>query len=88
VTSGAVTGVVDRLVDQGVALRQSDAADRRRVVISARLEGFEGRENVYAGIGAAFRDLYDGYTADELRFLARHLERAVAITIAETAALA
>ncbi|GAB3398235.1 MarR family transcriptional regulator [Humibacter soli] len=87
VTSGAVTGIVDRLCALGVATRESDPADRRRIVVTAVPEGLTGRENVYAGIGRAFQGLYAEYTVDELRFLARHLERAVEITTEQTAIL-
>ncbi len=88
VTSGAVTGVVDRLSAAGVVRREHDTADRRRVVISVVPEGFVGREDVYAGIGQAFLRLYEGYTLDELRFLADHVARAVEITIEQTAIIA
>ncbi|KXP00020.1 MarR family winged helix-turn-helix transcriptional regulator [Tsukamurella pseudospumae] len=33
-TSGAVTGLVDRLVRRGFALREPDSQDRRRIVVS------------------------------------------------------
>lgn len=88
VTSGAVTGVVDRLSAAGLARREHDASDRRRVLISVVPEGFTGREDVYAGMGQAFQRLYGSYTLEELRFLARHLERAVEITTEQTAIIA
>ena len=88
VTSGAVTGVVDRLAAAGVARREVDSADRRRVLVSVVPEGFHGRDDVYAGIGAAFQRLYEGYTLEELRFLARHLERAIEITTQQTSYVA
>lgn len=88
ITSGAVTGVADRLAAAGLARRESDPADRRRVLITVIPEGLDGRENVYAGIGAAFQHLYDGYSLSELRFLARHLERSIEITTEQTAIIA
>lgn len=88
VTSGAVTGVVDRLSAAGLVRREHDPSDRRRVVVSVLPEGLAEREDVYAGIGQAFQELYAGYTLDELRFLARHLERAVEITTEQTAIVA
>jgi DNA-binding MarR family transcriptional regulator len=88
VTSGAVTGVVDRLVAAGVATREADPADRRRIRVAADPGGLAGRENVYAAIGAAFESLYAEYSLEQLRFLAAHLERSIAITREHTARLA
>jgi DNA-binding MarR family transcriptional regulator len=79
-TTGAITGVIDRLERRGIARRREDPSDRRRVVVEADLEKLASAENVYLGIAAAFERLYDGYTIDELRFLAAHVERAIEIT--------
>ena len=59
ITSGAVTGVADRLSAAGLARREHDSSDRRRVVVSAVPEGFADRVDVYAGIGQAFQHLYE-----------------------------
>jgi DNA-binding MarR family transcriptional regulator len=80
VTSGAVTGVVDRLIKQRMAMRSEDPVDRRRVVIEADVASLSAGENVYMPMGEAFAELYSEYTTEQLRFLARHLERSVAIT--------
>ena len=84
VTSGAVTGVVDRLVARGVARREPDPDDRRKVIVTAELGGFGEGENAYASIGAAFEALYADYTDAELEFLARHLASSIAITAEQT----
>src|SRR5262245_13646846 len=57
-TSGAVTGVVDRLVRRGFARRTQDEHDRRRVVIEADLATLASGENVYRSIGEAFAALH------------------------------
>ncbi len=88
VTSGAVTGVIERLSREGVARREIDPLDRRRAVVTVDLDGLADRENVYLSIGRAFEELYSGYTLDELAFLERHLRASVEITRAETEALA
>lgn len=87
VTSGAVTGVVDRLVRHGLARRGADPTDRRKVVVSVDLEGLAAGENVYLGIGEAFQELYADYTDAELEFLERHLAASIEITARETARL-
>jgi DNA-binding MarR family transcriptional regulator len=80
VTSGAVTGVVDRLEKSGLARRVADPADRRRVIVTVDANGLDSRPNVYLGIGGDFERLYRGYSLDELRFLVQHFERAIQIT--------
>ena len=87
VTSGAVTGVVDRLVRRGLAHRGADPTDRRKVVVSVDLEALAAGENVYTGIGEAFQELYATYTDAELDFLERHLAASIDITARETARL-
>jgi DNA-binding MarR family transcriptional regulator len=86
-TSGAVTGVIDRLVAAGVALREIDPDDRRKVIVRVDMAGLGAKENVYLPIGDAFDELYAGYTVEQLRFLAAHLERSTEITRKQTAAL-
>jgi DNA-binding MarR family transcriptional regulator len=83
-TSGAVTGVVDRLVRRGLARRTQDERDRRKVVIEADLATLGTGENVYRSIGDAFAHLHAGYTTEQLEFLARHLEASIGITKRET----
>lgn len=83
-TSGAVTGVIDRLERRGMAIRTADPADRRRVVVAADHLALAGGHNVYQAIGSAFADLYAGYTVAELEFLVRHLEASAEITKRQT----
>ncbi len=84
VTSGAVTGVVDRLVRRGFAHRAPDGHDRRKVVIEAVPLTLAPEENAYHSIGEAFAALHAGYTTEQLDFLARHLETSIEITKRET----
>lgn len=88
VTSGAVTGVINRLESAGLARREGDPQDRRRVVVVVDAEGLESRENVYLPIREAFSDLYRGYSLEQLQFLVRHFERAITITQEQAALLA
>jgi DNA-binding MarR family transcriptional regulator len=86
-TSGGVTGVIDRLVKAGVARRELDRSDRRKVIVTVDLMGLGAKENVYLPIGDAFEELYADYTLEQLRFLAAHLERSAEITREQTDAL-
>jgi len=85
-TSGAVTGLVDRLINHRMATRAPDPADRRRTIISADPAVLDG-DNVYRSIGTAFSELHAGYTTAELEFLVRYLTASIEITRRETAAL-
>lgn len=85
-TSGAVTGLVDRLISHKMAIRSHDPADRRRTIITADPAVRDG-DNVYLSIGAAFSELHSGYTTEELEFLVRYLTASIEITRRETAAL-
>lgn len=87
-TSGAVTGVVDRLVKRGLAKREADAADRRRVLVAADIATIASGPNVYEGIGAAFRELHESLTAEQLAFLVDYTERSIALTEREIDRLA
>lgn len=79
-TSGAVTGIADRLIKRGFARREADAADRRRVLISADLAALQSGPNVYQSIGEAFRRLHESLTTEQLAFLARYQEESIALT--------
>lgn len=79
-TSGAVTGVVDRLVKRGLAKRETDAGDRRRVLVVADFATIASGPNVYEGIGEAFRALHESLTTEQLAFLVDYTERSIALT--------
>jgi DNA-binding MarR family transcriptional regulator len=86
-TTGAVTGVIDRLTRRGLARRTADPDDRRRVLVEPDRAALAAGENVYLPIGRAFDELHAGYRTEELVFLADYLQRSVQITRAETAKL-
>lgn len=77
-TTGAVTGVLNRLERAGYASRQPDPADRRRVRVVAEPEAaariFAVYEPFYARLGAVFAE----YTPDEVAVIADWFGRATA----------
>lgn len=87
VTSGAVTGVINRLVAHRLAHREVNPEDRRKVTVRVDQDVLSSRQNVYSPIGAAFDRLYADYSTAELHFLARYLEAATEITRQQTQAL-
>lgn len=77
-TTGAVTGVLNRLERAGYASRQPDPADRRRVRVvaepAAAARIFAVYEPFYARLGAVFAQ----YTPDEVAVIADWFGRATA----------
>src|SRR5215203_2446593 len=86
-TTGAVTGVIDRLERAGYARRTQDRADRRRVKVEVTPAFYRRAERIWAPMKADWESTLSGrFTAEELEgvieFLratneiaARHLER-------------
>jgi DNA-binding MarR family transcriptional regulator len=73
-TSGAITGLIDRLEKGGYVRRKGDPNDRRRVLIE-HVHAPEIEQKVrelYRPIGAAFYNLINAYTAEQIKFLVDH----------------
>lgn len=73
-TVSTATGVVDRLVAQGLIRRLEEPADRRVVLLQASPEGASLLERLtMAGLGH-FRDILDQLSKEELQLVARALD--------------
>jgi hypothetical protein len=83
-TPGAVTGVVDRLARAGLARREPDPRDRRRLVITA-VPGAFG--DVFSGLGKAMAELTDRYTPEEQAVIGDWVTRAIAVLREQTRVL-
>lgn len=68
-TTGAITGVVDRMEKAGLVRRERDAEDRRKVFIEPAAESMAKLGRLYAPVQRAMHRLYDGYSDAELRLL-------------------
>jgi DNA-binding MarR family transcriptional regulator len=66
-TTGAITGVIDRLEQAGLARREPDPSDRRRVIVVLD-------EAAKALAEAALQPLVDAHMADLERYTVRELE--------------
>lgn len=76
-TTGAVTGVVDRLENGGLVRREADPADRRKVIVTPDARRVE-RELFphFASLKRASRsEFYAGYSVAELEVIAGLLSR-------------
>jgi len=78
-TTGAVTGILDRLEAAGLVERVRDAGDRRRVFVRPRPEAAVRLGKLYQGLGEAMMKLVLGYKTSELVLISDFLERNLAI---------
>lgn len=83
-TSGAVTGVIDRLERAGFVHRQPDPADRRRVIVQVDRETVD-RElmPLYAGMQQATTNLVTRLSNQDLELFIRFLEDANTVAAAQ-----
>ncbi|WP_282797546.1 MarR family transcriptional regulator [Streptomyces sp. CC224B] len=76
VTTGAVTGIVNRLERGGFVSRRQDPEDRRRVRITAVPAAAERVREVYGPYHAKLLELFDDFTPDEIAVIAAWSARA------------
>lgn len=76
-SSGSVTALVDRLIDQGFVERRPDADDRRRVIITASGPRMAAFGPLFAGLGQRFAPHLAEFSVKERKVVARFLEALV-----------
>src|SRR3984893_1804283 len=74
-TTGAITGVVDRLEKAGFVRRERDARDRRKVFMSAIPENTAKIGRFYQHMQQAMLEDWETYSDAELRLLLRFMTR-------------
>jgi DNA-binding MarR family transcriptional regulator len=74
-TTGAVTGVIDRLEAVGYVRREADPADRRRVVVRAIPHRLRGVGRLFEPLAAAMAELCARYTDRELATILDFMNR-------------
>lgn len=74
-TTGAITGVIDRLERAGFATRQADPADRRRVLVQATPAAMGRVAPLYAPLEQAALGALQDYNDAELSLLLDFLQR-------------
>ena len=72
-TTGAITGLVDRMEKAGFVRRERDEADRRKVYIAIVPEALGRVGRFYEPLQKAVTKNWEGYTDAELRLLVRFL---------------
>lgn len=74
-TTGAITGVIDRLERAGFARREADPSDRRKVLVRATPEAVARAAPIFAPLARATQAVLEGYTDAELELLLGFLEK-------------
>lgn len=85
-TSGAVTGVIDRLEKTGYVERVRDAADRRKVLVRPALTPARERQccQLFDSLGKSVDKVAASYSDRELTVILDFMRRSVEIMHAET----
>lgn len=86
-TTGAITGVVDRLEKAGFVRRERDESDRRKVFISVIEEKAAEIGKLYVPMQQAMNKLWSSYSDEELRLLLRFANDGYRGVLEATAAL-
>lgn len=84
-TSGAITGILDRLERRGFVARQPDPSDRRRVIVSTTPVAFQTVGPLFMSLAAAMDELCRNYSPEELAIIVDFVERLEPVMQAETA---
>ena len=85
-TTGAVTGLIDRLCHGGFVSREADPRDRRRVLVSPlpNRDAEEVRAKVFGPLGADMHALTTTYTPEQLATIADFLRRTTDVLVENT----
>src|SRR5579875_329414 len=85
-TTGAITGIVDRLEKAGYAERRPNPHDRRSVIIHPlRLPELRKEvEPIFESLGRAMAEAAKGYSPKELAAIGTYLAKAIEVLRAET----
>lgn len=84
-TTGAITGILDRLEERGFVERRPDPNDRRRVNVAVLPEAGQVVGPLFASLGQAMMELCGQYSEDDLATIVDFVERLEPIMQAETA---
>jgi DNA-binding MarR family transcriptional regulator len=86
-TTGAVTGIIDRLVKAGYAERVSDPGDRRRVLVARKPHSRLDKilPTIFGPLGDDMAAVTARYTAKELGVIGDFLARTREVLVANTA---
>jgi DNA-binding MarR family transcriptional regulator len=80
-TTGAITGMVDRLEEAGLVRRERDTEDRRRVIVHLVPDRARAIARLYEPLARAMAELNGRYTTEQLALMLDYTRRGNAITL-------
>jgi DNA-binding MarR family transcriptional regulator len=88
-TTGAITGMLNRLEEAGLVRRERDPEDGRRVIVQLERGKDETREinSIFDTLGKAWDDMASHYDDEQIAFLLEFLQRSNALSRKEIARL-
>jgi DNA-binding MarR family transcriptional regulator len=86
-TTGAITGVVDRLERAGFAQRQPDPEDRRRVLVRPAPGALERIQPLFAETQRVMTELWAGYRDEDIALVLDFMARSHAVMVEQTTRL-
>jgi DNA-binding MarR family transcriptional regulator len=86
-TTGAITGVIDRLEQADFARRERDPHDRRKVIIQPNREREREILQRFGSLWQGYEELLSTYNDQELAFILDFMNRNVKVTQEATAKL-
>src|SRR5689334_21676273 len=86
-SSGAVTGLIDRLEKHGLVERTADPHHRRKVLVRVREDKIGPLASQFGPLEKRTQALLEGYSREELRHLLDFMERAGDVVLERVAVL-
>jgi len=83
-TTGAITSVINRLVQAGFVRRVKDPHDLRIVYVEPLLSSLKPLQEVFGPLAQEMMELHSRYKTDELRLILDYLERSTQILAKQT----
>jgi DNA-binding MarR family transcriptional regulator len=83
-TTGAITGVIDRLEKAGYVKREKDSHDRRRVMIEPIFGSEAKMTSLFASLAQASMEMSAHYSHDELNVILRFVKESSEMMYKET----
>lgn len=85
-TTGAITGIADRLTKRGYLKREPNLEDRRSLILHPlRLEEINAKTDpVFASLGRAMKAIAKNYTGQELAAITGYFRRTIEVLHRET----
>jgi DNA-binding MarR family transcriptional regulator len=78
-TTGAITGVIDRLEQGGFVRRERDLQDRRKVIIQPVLEREQEVNALFGDLLQGYDELLVSYSDQELAFILKYMRQSTQV---------